>query len=704
MFILVTAIGSVKIYADPSGNIYYAQSALNMELLKVEVKENGSPVSFLMGSDTTETGRLTDENKHKVFLTKNFYLGKYEVTQAEYARVMQDNPYGYDHRPSNFSKTETRPVESVSWYEAELFVELLNQKEKKAGRLSQHWSYSLPTEAEWEFACRAGTSSVYNTGSQITNQQANFLPNESNQTTVVGKFDSNAWGFHDMHGNVKEWCSDWYQAYFEGTYVDPGGKIYVMGPSGNYLNPEDFFQFQSNVNNNSQTYVIPSKVCRGGAFDSHEDGLRSARRYKVPSTNRLINLGFRLALRQEEPSTSLDKSLTCNVVSFLSGSSYRFETCWEDKSVNKTLESTSEEISELIDQPNVLFSDHLSVRTIYTQNNSNLRRPGDNGYEDVAVVAYEVNATQVDGSGQGKPVVSEIPYHKFKDFVQRANPGVVNVQPNNLTDANYSFQSSSVGFIQLREASFSERVSQFLKEGNFLGDSSGWMWTEWFGYYFADSFPWIFHENLGWVYIMQEHADNLWLYRQNLGWAWTSSADWWKDKKAEGEVNSAQSHALPYLYRFGNDENDTKTWTYFSRNLSATTLYDFNESEWFILDQPYDIKISVFPEKGGSVVGNGQYYRWQNVSLQAVANPNYQFTRWDGDEDGSFSDHQFVAVKNKSINALFFPLVSSSLSADERVNSYKEIIHGMTGLSGQQKEWALAELLVFGRSTTAGIP
>jgi hypothetical protein len=322
----------------------------------------------------------------------------------------------------------------------------------------------------------------------------------------------------------------------------------------------------------------------------------------------------------------------------------------------------------------------------------------------VAVVAYEVNATQVDGSGQGKPVVSEIPYHKFKDFVQRANPGVVNVQPNNLTDANYSFQSSSVGFIQLREASFSERVSQFLKEGNFLGDSSGWMWTEWFGYYFADSFPWIFHENLGWVYIMQEHSDNLWLYRQNLGWAWTSSADWWKDKKAEGEVNSAQSHALPYLYRFGNDENDTKTWTYFSRNLSATTLYDFNESEWFILDQPYDIKISVFPEKGGSVVGNGQYYRWQNVSLQAVANPNYQFTRWDGDEDGSFSDHQFVAVKNKSINALFFPLVSSSLSADERVNSYKEIIHGMTGLSAQQKEWALAELLVFGRSTTAGIP
>ena len=704
MFILVTAIGSVKIYADPSGNIYYAESALNMELLKVEVKENGSPVSFLMGSDTTETGRLTDENKHKVFLTKNFYLGKYEVTQAEYARVMQDNPYGYDHRPSNFSKTETRPVESVSWYEAELFVELLNQKEKKAGRLSQHWSYSLPTEAEWEFACRAGTSSAYNTGSQITNQQANFLPNESNQTTVVGKFDSNAWGFHDMHGNVKEWCSDWYQAYFEGTYVDPGGKIYVMGPYGNYLNPDVFFQLQSNVNNNSQTYVIPSKVCRGGAFDSHEDGLRSARRYKLPSTNRLINLGFRLALRQEEPSTSLDKSLTCNVISFLSGSSYRFETCWEDKSVNKTLESTSEEISELIDQPNVLFSDHLSVRTIYTQNNSNLRRPGDNGYEDVAVVAYEVNATQVDGSGQGKPVVSEIPYHKFKDFVQRANPGVVNVQPNNLTDANYSFQSSSVGFIQLREASFSERVSQFLKEGNFLGNSSGWMWTEWFGYYFADSFPWIFHENLGWVYIMQEHADNLWVYRENLGWAWTSSQDWWVNQPSSPDPAGQNHFPFPYLYRYGIDENDSKAWTYLDPGNSDTVLYDFEEKKWFSLDTPYHINTSIFPTDGGTIDGNGTYYHWHKVSLSAIPSVNFKFLQWSGDQASKDVNISFVASGNKTLNAIFLPEASSSLSPEEKTRVYREVLSARDDLTSQQKEWALAELLVFGRSTTAGIP
>ena len=150
--ILLQATGLAQIDAEPSGDVYFVKSANDMQMIKVSVREDGNPISFLMGSDSNEQARLPDENQHQVFLSKDYYLGKYEVTQTEYAAVMRNNKNGYESRPSNFSKTETRPVESISWDEANHFVELLNQKERDAGRLSRHWSYSLPTEAEWELS------------------------------------------------------------------------------------------------------------------------------------------------------------------------------------------------------------------------------------------------------------------------------------------------------------------------------------------------------------------------------------------------------------------------------------------------------------------------------------------------------------------------------------------------------------------------
>lgn len=700
LFFGVTTVGSLSIFADPVGEVHFATSALNMEMIRLNIKEAGNPVSFLKGSDAIEPGRLIDENQHRVYLTKDFYLGKYEVTQAEYEAVMRGNDEGYEARPSNFSKTETRPVESISWHEANYFVHLLNQKEKSSGRLSDHWKYSLPTEAEWEFACRAGTSTAFHTGSQITKDQANFLSNESNHTTAVGMFEPNEWGFYDMHGNVKEWCSDWYEQDSEGELVDPSGGIYFLDSFGNYRNPNDFFYFKSSDIFHSSASAFPKKVCKGGAFDSTENGLRSARRYAQLAENKLINLGFRLALRKEESNATLEKSLTNNVVSFQSGNFYQFEVCWEDAPSETILQSSNQEIGALLEMTDQNFSDQFSVRTIYSKENSTVSRPSSDGYEYVGTLAYQINATLLDSNGQESSFVSEVTQDEYKQFRNQSEPSLINSSSSYLNASNYSYQSSTVGFIHYRDSSFSTKFAQYLEYGNFLGNSSGWMRTDWFGHYYADSFPWIFHENLGWVYVSQEKADNAWLYRENLGWAWATSVEWWQDLPGSG---SNESFEFPFLYRYGEDENDTKAWTYLNRHVVSTTLYDFEEAEWFLLDQPYDINISILPAAGGAVTGTGQYYRWQNVSLQAIANPNYQFLRWDGIEPSS-SKNEFFAKTSKSIQAVFLPLVSTNLSPAQRVHAYREILNGMPGLSAQQKEWALSELIFYGRSSIAGIP
>ena len=170
--------------------------------------------------------------------------------------------------------------------------------------------------------------------------------------------------------------------------------------------------------------------------------------------------------------------------------------------------------------------------------------------------------------------------------------------------------------------------------------------------YFAESFPWVFHENLGWVYVKQDNADNAWLYRENLGWVWITTAEWWEDFYSNSQLQSSGNFPFPYLFRYGVDENDTKTWTYLNRTLPDTTLYDFNETEWFLLDQPFDINITVLPSDGGSVVGGRQYYRWQNISLHAIPNTQYKFTKWDGHETSTSSDLKFFTNTDKSYKAV----------------------------------------------------
>ena len=217
---------------------------------------------FLMGSPEDEEDRGNDEGpRHRVRITRPFYLGVYEVTQSEYEQVMGEDP-------SRF-KGPKRPVENVSWDDAVEFCRRLSEKEGKR--------YRLPTEAEWEYACRAGTTTPFNFGSILNGEQANCDGNYpygteekgpyKKETTEVGTYRANAWGLYDMHGNAWEWCQDWYDSsyYANSPENDPTGPT-----SGS------------------------TRVNRGGSWCSCPGDCRSAFRYWFTPVFR-YSLGFRVA-------------------------------------------------------------------------------------------------------------------------------------------------------------------------------------------------------------------------------------------------------------------------------------------------------------------------------------------------------------------------------------------------------------------------
>jgi formylglycine-generating enzyme required for sulfatase activity len=172
---------------------------------------------FMMGSPPTEIDHGDAERPHEVVLTKSFYMGTTEVTQSQWTAVMKTNP--------SFLEGADLPVETITWAEAVEFCDKLSAAENVV--------YRLPTESEWEYACRAGTTTPFSTGTTIRSDQANYDARKTYGSGVVGQyreattpaasFAANAWGLHDMHGNVWEWCADWFGEYPGGTVTDPLG-------------------------------------------------------------------------------------------------------------------------------------------------------------------------------------------------------------------------------------------------------------------------------------------------------------------------------------------------------------------------------------------------------------------------------------------------------------------------------------------------
>ena len=169
-----------------------------------------APGTFTMGSLSTGKGQHDNEEQHRVTLTKGFWLGKYEVTQEQWQSVMGTNP-------SHF-KGEKHPIERVSWEDCQLFIKRVNA--------TLNYCVRLPTEAEWEYACRAGTTGAYG-GNGDLNDMGWYGANSGGETHCVGQKQANAWGFHDMHGNVGEWCNDWYEYSYGGDTTDPKGPAYA---------------------------------------------------------------------------------------------------------------------------------------------------------------------------------------------------------------------------------------------------------------------------------------------------------------------------------------------------------------------------------------------------------------------------------------------------------------------------------------------
>jgi formylglycine-generating enzyme required for sulfatase activity len=180
------------------------------------------PGSFLMGSLESEAGRSNDEGPQtRVTITREFSMGKYLVTQEQYEAVMGNNP-------SSFKGTPNLPVESVSWLDATNFCARLTERERQAGRLPEGKVYRLPTEAEWEYACRAGTTTRFSFGDDPQGTEVGkyawYDGNSGRQTHPVGTKLPNPWGLYDMHGNVFEWCQAWYSDSLPGGSVtDPQG-------------------------------------------------------------------------------------------------------------------------------------------------------------------------------------------------------------------------------------------------------------------------------------------------------------------------------------------------------------------------------------------------------------------------------------------------------------------------------------------------
>lgn len=224
---------------------------------------------FIMGSPTVEEGRHQSETPAGTTLTQGYWVAETECTQKQWSALMEANP-------SHFQGKEL-PVDSVTWDQAQEFIKRLNTLPHLSEAWRNSWAFALPTEAQWEHACRAGQPTSFNNGTFYSRRFGSASPAESiawfadnatASTQLAGTKSANPWGLHDMHGNVWEWCQDWYYPRLLGS-TDPEGP-----------------------------QIGTERVLRGGAFSSPESELRAARRTRLPPDAQYTSVGFRVVIVQ----------------------------------------------------------------------------------------------------------------------------------------------------------------------------------------------------------------------------------------------------------------------------------------------------------------------------------------------------------------------------------------------------------------------
>jgi len=242
------------------------------------------PGRFIMGSPRSEPERRPGEDQVAVILTKGFWTAKYEATQGQWKRVIGELP---GPLTAELPAGEDLPVGNVNFAEAEAYCRTLTERARRSAALPEDWEFRLPTEAQWEYACRAGTTTATAFGDALGSKQANFKGQpyngaergpSLNRAARVGSYPANAWGLHDMHGNTFEWCRDWYHVRLPGG-ADP-----------------DLYSARSSATRSEHGGI--SRVRRGGCWADDGWPCRSAFRARFEPERRYDHIGFRVVAVQ----------------------------------------------------------------------------------------------------------------------------------------------------------------------------------------------------------------------------------------------------------------------------------------------------------------------------------------------------------------------------------------------------------------------
>lgn len=240
------------------------------------------PGRFVMGSPRSEPERRPGEDQVEVTLTRGFWMARFEATQGLWKRVAGELP---GPLTKELPAGDELPVGNVNFPETEDFCRRLTERGRKSGELPNGWEFRLPTEAQWEYACRAGTTTATSFGDSLSSRQANFKgkpyngaePGPSlNRAAPVGSYPANPWGLHDMHGNTFEWCRDWYHARLPGG-ADP--DLYAARDTAQRSEHGDI-----------------SRVRRGGCWSDEGWPCRSAFRVRFEPERRYDHIGFRVVI------------------------------------------------------------------------------------------------------------------------------------------------------------------------------------------------------------------------------------------------------------------------------------------------------------------------------------------------------------------------------------------------------------------------